>query len=118
MTSRFGQRATGVAAVTAIVLLVILIVLLWTNVGHDFFNENSNSPKKKIHVGSPSSSTHSNVVRNNNIFSGSDFRTTGKVKNDEIFSTMSDLLVPPPEGIHVTGNNQIFSFFFNNFFQF
>lgn len=80
MTSRFSQRATGVAAATAIVLLVILIVLLWTNVGQEFFHNKPSPARKEMKTDSS---------RQNNVISASDFRTT--YSDDELFSTISDL---------------------------
>jgi hypothetical protein len=38
MTSRWGQKAVGVAAIVAIILLTILIVLLWAGVGAGVFS--------------------------------------------------------------------------------
>jgi hypothetical protein len=49
MTSRFGQRAVGVAAVVAIILLTLLIILLWTAVGAGVFSSKNaarNQPQR------------------------------------------------------------------------
>ncbi|KAK6639899.1 hypothetical protein RUM43_008174 [Polyplax serrata] len=91
MTSRFSQRATGVAAATAIVLLVVLIVLLWTNVGQDIFH---GTPKKQINVDSTPS--------RNNVISGGDFRST--FLRDQVHQV-------PPDIDHPTGEYLTFLFF-------
>jgi hypothetical protein len=46
MTSRFGQRAVGVAAIVAIILLTVLIILLWTAVGEGVFNSKNAAPDR------------------------------------------------------------------------
>lgn len=89
MTSRFNQRAAGVAAATAIILLVILIVLLWTGVGQELFRHSGK------HVAD-------SAVRGKNPggISDSEFRTT--YTHGEPFTTVSDMT--RPEEIRLPGN--------------
>ena len=93
MTSRFNQRAAGVAAATAIVLLVILIVLLWTGVGHELFRHSGK------HV--------ADSVKISDGISDSEFRTT--YTHGEPFTTVSD--VTRPQEIRLPGNFFFFLLF-------
>lgn len=87
MTSRFSQRAAGVAAATAIVLLVVLIVLLWTGVGQELFRHSGK------HVTSSVRGSSAGVI------SDTEFRTT--YTHGDSLTTVSD--VTRPQEIRLPG---------------
>lgn len=73
MTSRFGQRAVGVAAIVAIILLTVLIILLWTAVGAGMFsskNAAENQPQRGYELRTHDSESHRTENDVTTIFSG------------------------------------------------
>lgn len=98
MTSRFNQRAAGVAAATAIILLVILIVLLWTGVGQELFRHSGKHVADSTMLG-----------KNAGRISDSEFRTT--YTHGEPFTTVSDS--SRPQEIRLPGNLFIYFYFIN-----
>jgi hypothetical protein len=73
MTSRFGQRAVGVAAIVAIILLTVLIILLWTAFGEGVFsskNAAANQPQRGYELRTHDSESRGNDNDVTTILSG------------------------------------------------